>query len=148
MPVSSYELDREVFKLLKLGTEQGKEQFNTWQGAASSIGDYVASWGVERFWAMSRSQALLGGRIPDAAAESENERRYFAWGVARVVLCKIVGNDLRIRQDMTTDEFQNQFRELDFNQQVLLTDLLIEISSAIQFWTMRLKDAIDSNTPA
>jgi hypothetical protein len=49
---------------------------------------------------------------------------------------------------MTTDAFQNQFRELDFNQQVLLTDLLIEISSAIQFWTMRLKDAFDSNTPA
>jgi hypothetical protein len=142
MPVSSYELDREVFQLLKLG----KEQLDTWQGVASGIGDYVASWGVERFWAMSRSQALLGGRIPDAAAGSEDERRYFAWGVARVVLCKIIGNDLRIREDMTTDQFQNRFRELNFNQQVLVTDLLIEISNTIQFWTMRLKDARDSNT--
>jgi hypothetical protein len=142
MPVSSYELDREVFQLLKLGMEQ----LDTWQGVASGIAEYVASWGVERFWSMSRSQALLGGRIPDAAAESEEERRYFAWGAARVVLCKIVGNELRIRENMTTDEFQNRFQQLDFNQQVLLTDLLIEISSTIQFWTMRLKDARDSNT--
>ncbi|MEQ8536712.1 MAG: hypothetical protein RIB93_04510 [Coleofasciculus sp. D1-CHI-01] len=44
--------------------------------------------------------------------------------MAREVLCKIVGNDLRIRQDMTTEEFQNRFRDLEFNQQVLLTDLL------------------------
>lgn len=142
MPVSSYELDREVFQLLK----DGKEQLDNWQGAASGIADYVASWGVERFWAMSRSQALLGGEMPDAATGSEEEKRYFAWGVARVVLCKIVGNDLRINERMTTEEFQNRFRDLDFNQQVLLTDLLMEISDTIQFWTMRLKDAKDCNT--
>lgn len=143
MPVSSYELDREVFQLLK----PGASQLDNWQGAASGIADYVASWGVERFWAMSRSQALLGGGIPDAAAGSDDERRYFAWGVARVVLCKIVGSDLGIRETMTTDEFQEKFRNLNFNQQVLLTDLLIEISDAIQFWTMRLKDAEKSRTP-
>jgi hypothetical protein len=37
---------------------------------------------------------------------------------------------------------------LDFNQQVLLTDLLMEIAEAIQFWTMRLKDARESGTTA
>lgn len=142
MPVSSYELDREVFQLLK----SGFEQLETWQGAASGIADYVASWGVERFWAMSRSQVLLGGALPNAATGSEEELRYFAWSVARVVLCRIVGDNLRIRQNMTTEEFQNQFRELDFNQQVLLTDLLMEISDNIQFWTMRIKDAKDSST--
>lgn len=142
MPVSSYELDREVFQLLKSGVNQ----LDNWQGAASRVADYVASWGVERFWAMSRSPVLRGGGIPDAAAGSEEEGRYFAWGVARVVLCRIVGTDLRIRETMKTDEFQNRFQELDFNQQVLLTDLLIEISDTIQFWTMRLKDAQESNT--
>ncbi len=142
MPVSSYELDREVFQLLK----PGENQLEDWQGAASGIADYVASWGVERFWAMSRSQALLGGRMPDAATGSDDEKRYFAWGVARVVLCRIVGNDLQINERMTTEQFQNRFRDLTFNQQVVLTDLLMEISDTIQFWTMRLKDAHKCNT--
>jgi hypothetical protein len=35
---------------------------------------------------------------------------------------------------------------LNFNQQVLLTDLLIEISDTIQFWTMRIKDAKESKS--
>lgn len=144
MPVISYELDREVFQLLK----PGSEQLEDWQGAASGIADYVASWGVERFWAMSRSLVLRGGGIPDAATGNEDRRRYFAWVVARVVLCRIVGTDLIIREDMNTEQFQNRFRELDFNQQVLLTDLLIEIADTIQFWTMRMKDARDSRTPA
>jgi hypothetical protein len=30
---------------------------------------------------------------------------------------------------------------LTFNQQVLMSDLLITIAETIQFWTMRLKDA-------
>ncbi|MEB3830788.1 hypothetical protein [Phormidium sp. CCY1219] len=144
MPVCSYELDREVFRLLNPGVNR----LDDWQGAASGIADYVASWGVERFWAMSRSQRLLGGQLPDAAEGSEEERRYFAWSVARVVLCKIAGNELRIRENMSTDNFQERFRDLDFNEQVLLTDLLIEIAEAIQFWTMRLKDARDSGSPA
>lgn len=139
MSVSSYELDREVFQLLK----QGEDTFEDWQGAASGIADYVASWGVERFWAMSRSLVKRGGEKPKDEKEA---RRYFAWGVAREVLCKIVGNDLRIRQDMTTQEFQERFGDLEFNQQVLLTDLIMEISETIQFWTMRLKDARESKT--
>ncbi|MFP4104419.1 hypothetical protein [Coleofasciculus sp.] len=138
-PVETYELDREVFQRLK----QGKDTFDDWQGAASGIADYVASWGVERFWAMSRSPILRGGETSKEKDENEG-RRYFAWGVAREVLCKIVGNDLRICQNMTTEEFQNRFRDLEFNQQVLLTDLLMEISETIQFWTMRLKDARES----
>ena len=142
MSVTSYELDREVFLLLKPGTPHLK----IWQGVASNIADYVANWGVERFWAMSRSQALLGGQMPTAATGSDEERRYFAWGVARVVLCKIVGKDLGINETMTTDLFQERFRHLTFNQQLLVTDLLMEISSAIQFWTMRMKDAKESNT--
>jgi hypothetical protein len=144
MPVCSYELDREVFRLLNPGVAR----LDDWQGVASGIADYVASWGVERFWAMSRSQRLLGGQLPDAAEGSEDERRYFAWSVARVVLCKIVGNELGIRENMSTDDFQERFRDLDFNQQVLLTDLLMEIAEAIQFWTMRLKDARESGTTA
>ncbi|MCT7977597.1 hypothetical protein [Laspinema olomoucense] len=142
MPVQPYELDREVFNLLNPGVEQLKD----WQGAASGIADYVASWGVERFWAMSRSQRLLGGQLPNAAVGSEQERRYFAWSVARVALCKIAGTELAINPEMNTDQFQTRFRQLNFNQQVLLTDLLMEISETIQFWTMRLKDAKESNT--
>lgn len=142
MPVQPYELDREVFNLLNPGIGHLK----TWQGAASGIAEYVASWGVERFWAMSRSQRLLGGQLPDAAVGSDEEKRYFAWSVARVALCKIAGNELGINQKMNTDQFQERFRNLTFNQQVLLTDLLMEISETIQFWTMRLKDAKESNT--
>lgn len=140
MPVSSYELDREVFLQLK----KGSNELDDWQGAASEIADYVASWGVERFWAMSRSPVLRGGAIPEANQGTEEQRRYFPWAVARVVLCSIVKDDLRIQDTMTTEDFQNRFRQLSFNQQVLLTDLLIEISQAIQFWTMRMKDVKDS----
>ncbi|KKD37829.1 hypothetical protein [Limnoraphis robusta] len=143
--VVSYELDREVFQLLKAGAGS-IEQIKQWQGAASGIADYVSNWGVVRFWAMSRSLRLLNGEIPDANEGSDEQRRYFAWGVARVVLCKIVGNDLNIRSNMTTDEFQERFQNLNFNEQVLLTDLLIEIADTIQFWTMRLKDAKNSKT--
>lgn len=144
MPVSSYELDREVF--IKL--ERGKAQLGDWKGAASGIADYVASWGIERFWAMSRSARLLGGQLPDAGVGTEEERRYFAWSVARAVLCQIVGGELGIRQDMTSNDFQARFRQLDFNEQVLLTELLMEIADTVQFWTMRLDDANDAHTSA
>lgn len=150
MPVKPYELDRLVFKRLN----QGIADLTTWQSAASEIADYVASWGVVRFWAMSRSPRLLGGQLPDGAVGSEEERRYFAWRVAREVLCQIVGDELGITKEMNTAQFQERFyglNDLDglnFNQQVLLTDLLMEISETIQFWTMRLKDANECNTPA
>ncbi len=135
MGVIHYELDKKVFEKLK----EGKQSLDNWQGAASGIADYVASWGLERFWAMSRSPVLREGGIPEADSGKDEERRYFAWAVARLVLCEVVG-ELGIRQDMTTQEFQNKLMELNFNEQVLLADLLIEISATIQFWTMRLKD--------
>jgi hypothetical protein len=142
MGVSNYDLDREVFRLLNAG----RDQLKNWKGVASGVADYVASWGVERFWAMSRSPALLNGKMPDANEGDENSdtRRYFAWSVARATLCSIVGSDLGLQSNMTTEQFQKQFNQLNFNQQVLLTDLLIEISDTIQFWTMRIADAKDS----
>lgn len=140
--VTYYELDREVFDLLKTRVQE----LDDWQGAASGVADYVLSWGVERFWAMSRSPILKDGLQPDKTATSDEGKRYFAWGVARIALCKIVGNDLKIQSDMTTSDFQKRFAELEFNQQVLLTDLLIEIADTIQFWTMRLKDVKQNNS--
>lgn len=146
MGVVHYELDKRVFEKLKEGNktlEKDKKAIDSWQGAASGIADYVASWGLERFWAMSRSPVLKEGGIPEADQGKEEKRRYFAWGVARLVLCEVVGEDLDIQQDMTTQEFQNKLMDLNFNEQVLLADLLIEISATIQFWTMRLKDVGD-----
>jgi hypothetical protein len=137
MCVDYYELDHLVFQQL----QTGKDELKQWQGAASGIADYVSSWGVERFWAMSRSPVLLGGGLPTATEGSEEQRRYFSWGVARVILCEIVGKDLNIKSDWETIDFQNRFRNLTFNQQVLLTDLLIEIAETIQFWTMRMKES-------
>ncbi len=139
MGVIHYELDKKVFEKLK----QGKETLKDWQGAASGIADYVASWGLERFWAMSRSPVLKEGSIPEADAGKNEERRYFAWDVARLVLCELIRDELNISSDMTTQEFQEQLAKLNFNEQVLLADLLMEISATIQFWTMRLRDAKD-----
>ncbi|MFS8841896.1 hypothetical protein [Synechococcus sp. W55.2] len=137
MAVEHYDLDRRVFDQL----QKGIEHIQDWQGAASGIADYVATWGLERFWSMSRSMALLGGAIPDARQGTNEQRRYFAWGVARIVLAEVAGAELGIRSDMTTHEFQERLRQLTFNQQVLMSDLLIAIAETIQFWTMRLKDA-------
>jgi len=60
MPAMSYDLDQKVFQALKPGIPQLED----WKGAASGIADYVATWGVERFWAMSRSSVLRGGVYP------------------------------------------------------------------------------------
>jgi len=143
MTVKHYELDRLVMTELQPGATT-PEQLKKWQGAASGIAEYVSSWGVERFWAMSRSPQLINGVTPDPGTGTDEQRRYFAWGVARVVLCRIVGRELRLTNAMTTAEFQSRFRDLSFNQQMLLTDLLLEIADTIQFWTMRLKQALDS----
>lgn len=142
MAVEHYDLDRRVFTQLN----KGADHLNDWQGAASGIADYVATWGLERFWSMSRSMALIGGEIPAAGQGNNEQRRYFAWGVARVVLAEIVGAELQVRGDMTTDQFQERLRNLTFNQQVLMSDLLIAIAETIQFWTMRLKDAKNAGT--
>jgi hypothetical protein len=135
MGVQNYDLDREVFRLLN----EGKEQVDDWQGAASGIADYVTSWGIERFWATSLSVRLLGGKVA-ITNEEKAKYRYFAWDVARQVLCIVVGKDLKISNDMTTAKFQERLKDLDFNQQILLVDLLIEISDTVQFWTMRIKE--------
>lgn len=141
MAVEHYDLDRRVFELLQVGAIQ-KEDFNAWQGAASGIADYVATWGLERFWSMSRSPVLKDGAMPDPReGDKDKQRRYFAWGVARIVLAEVAGAELGIRSDMTTHEFQERLGQLTFNQQVLMSDLLIAIAETIQFWTMRLKDA-------
>lgn len=142
MPVETYELDKLVFQNL----QQGKSQLRNWKGKASGIADYVATWGVERFWAMSRSPQLLGGHVPSADQGNEEQRSYFAWGVARVVLCNILGKELNIKADMTTQQFQERFSELDFHQQVMMANLLMEIAETIQFWTMRIDDAQKNNS--
>jgi hypothetical protein len=141
MAVDTYKLDLKVFKNLQTGQQQLKD----WKGKASGIADYVATWGVERFWAMSRSPLVRGGNLPDPNQGNEEQRSYFSWGVARVVLCDILGNELNISKDMPTANFQEQFAQLNFKQQVLLTDLLIEIAETIQFWTMRMDDANQSD---
>jgi hypothetical protein len=135
MSVIHYELDREVFSRL----DSRKTNVDDWQGAASGIADYVTSWGIERFWATSRSVRLLGGK-PATTEEEKEKYKYFAWDVARQVLCSVVGKDLEISNDMKTADFQERLKDLDFNQQILLTDLLIEISDTVQFWTMRIKE--------
>jgi hypothetical protein len=138
MPVQSYELDKLVFENL----QPQQQRLEDWKGKASGIADYVASWGVERFWAMSRSPVVLGGNTNN---EENRQPSYFAWRVARIVLCHILGSELNINHDMTTEQFQNRFSQLDFKQQILLSDLLIEIAETIQFWTMRIDDAKENN---
>lgn len=140
MPVVAYDLDREVFR--RLNAERG--QLEDWKGKASGIADYVASWGVERFWAISRSPRLRGGNLPTATEGTDEQKSYFSWAVARQVLCQIVGGTLQINANMDTEQFQERFRQLNFHQQVLLSDVLIEISETIQFWTMRIADARDN----
>lgn len=135
MPVSYYDLDQQVFRSLKPGINQ----LGQWKGKASGIADYVASWGIERFWAMSRSSRITGGAI--AEDQNQEAQSYFTWAVARIVLCEVVGNNLKINSNMTTEAFQERFAQLNFNQQVLLVDLLMEIAQTIQFWTMRIEDA-------
>lgn len=141
MGISSYQLDERVFQQLQVGLPS----LHTWQGAASNIAEYVATWGLERFWSMSRSPRLLNGGLPSHdQGDNNNQRRYFAWGVARVVLCQILGNDLQIQADMNTADFQTRLEQLNYNQQIMLSEVLIEIADTIQFWTMRLKDAADA----
>lgn len=145
MPVTSYELDKEVFRELN----RRAASLDIWKGAASGIAEYVASWGLERFWSMSRSPVLLNGELPahDQGDETE-QQRYFAWGVARVVLCRVLGDDLQIQANMDTAAFQARLENLTYNQQILVSEVLIEIADAIQFWTMRLSDAQEAGQPA
>ncbi|WLT40396.1 hypothetical protein NON20_24245 (plasmid) [Synechocystis sp. B12] len=61
--------------------------------------------------------------------------------MARVVLCRVLGSDLSIQANMDTVAFQARLQQLNYNQQILMSEVLIEIADTIQFWTMRLKDA-------
>lgn len=146
MAESFYDLDRVVHRQLQPGA-RNLDALKHWQGAASGIADYVATWGMERFWSMSRSPRLLGGGLPDPMAPDDDPKRYFAWAAARVALCEIVGNDFNINANMTTEQFQGVFRGLTFPKQVILSELLIEVADAIQFWTMRFKDALSAQRP-
>jgi hypothetical protein len=136
MTVEFYDIDYVVFNQLSLGTDTLEQ----WKGKASGIADYIANWGLERFWAMSRRNVGLGG-VQLGKNAPEDTQSYFSWGVARKVFCSIAGNNLGIREDMTTQQFQERLSQLNFHQQVMMSELLIEISEAIQFWTMRISDA-------
>jgi hypothetical protein len=144
MTTSFYDLDQKVLAELKKGATD-LSAIEKWQGKASGIGEYVSSWGVERFWALSRSPKLIGGELPDGVGGTDEQRRYFAWGVARVTLCQVVGSELGIRANMKTEDFQARYAQLNFNQQILVTEMLLEIADTIQFWTMRLKETLQSN---
>ncbi len=141
--VESYYLDKKVFNKLK----QGETNLEKWKGRASEIGDYVATWGLIRFWAMSHSNLLKNGQLPDLNNfnKEQGQGRYFAWDVARKVLCEVIGDDFKIEQSMDTKQFQDKLDELSFNEQIVITELLIEISETIQFWTMRFDEINEIN---
>lgn len=137
MTVTYYDLDIKVFSKLN----EQNASIETWYSKASGIADYVASWGMHRFWAMSRSPLAPGGEI----TTKQEELSYFAWDVARRVLCEIVYSDLELDANSSTTDFHATFDGLDMNQQVMVTELLIEISEAIQFWSVRMKQVHDLN---
>ncbi|WP_019488115.1 hypothetical protein [Kamptonema formosum] len=133
--VSFYELDSKVFEELN----NIKDDIKDWYAEASTIADYVATWGVLRFWALSKSTKSKGGE------NSLDGKKYAAWDVGRKVLCHIVGSELGIKEDDSTETFRAKFDndKLDMNQQILLTDLLLEIADTVQFWAVRLKEVHD-----
>ena len=133
MAVISYGLDKEVFN--KLDAE--KQHFKVWKAKASDISDYVATWGVVRFWALSRSKKGKNGR------DESDGKSYYTWRVAREVLCLVINPSWGIKSDLNTNDFQNKFYELDVKQQILIAELLIEIADTIQFWTMRFDETLD-----
>ena len=153
--ISLYEIDSLVFDEL----EPHKSTIEHWYGKASEIGDYVATWGVLRFWVMSRSQALHGNaqdrqtssqQSQDRSDKQEDEKSYIAWAVARKVLCNIAGTHFGIAEDLDTKQFKEKFYDsnLTFNHQILLSELLIEIADAVQFWAVRFKEEHDMKEQA
>ena len=133
MAVISYGLDKEVFTKL----EAEKQHFKVWKAKASDISDYVATWGVVRFWALSRSKKGKDGK------DELDGKSYYAWKVAREVLCLVINHNWGIKSDVCTKHFQSQFYNLDINKQILIAELLIEIADTIQFWTMRFDENLD-----
>ena len=150
MSIDFYNFDKKVFAKLNRYTKE--EEFKTWQAEASNIAEYIATWGVVRFWAVSRSYEEKDGKtgngsqsIDDELYPDDGKRKFFTWKVARLVLCEILNSKLRIKADLSTQDFNDQFEKISSNNQVMIADLLIEISDAIQFWTMRIKDSQKSN---
>ena len=101
---------------------------------------------------MSRSYEEKEGKAGEGSHKSDDQlypndgkRKFFAWKVARLVLCEILNKSLSIKANLSTQDFNDNFEKLSTNDQVMIADLLIEISDAIQFWTMRIKDSQKSN---
>ena len=86
----------------------------------------------------------------DLEAKQEDEKSYIAWAVARKVLCNIAGTHFGIAEDLDTKQFKEKFYDsnLTFNHQILLSELLIEIADAVQFWAVRFKEEHDMKEQA
>ncbi|MCB8788993.1 hypothetical protein [Planktothrix agardhii] len=150
MSIDFYNFDKKVFAKLNRYTKE--EEFKTWQAEASNIAEYIATWGVVRFWAVSRSYEEKEGKAGDGSQKSDDQlypndgkRKFFTWKVARLVLCEVLNKKLEINANLPTQGFNDKFEKLSTNNQVMIADLLIEISYSIQFWTMRIKDSKKSN---
>ncbi len=140
-PVVPHDLDVQVFSRLNEKAKT-KEDFDKWKGKASDIVGYVAAWGVIRFWSLSFSPKGKGGTQPSAENFDQN---YYAWQVAREVLCEVVDNDFGLNDQMTAKDFNQHYKDnLTGIQQVILSELLIEIGNSIQFWTMRIADSFEA----
>jgi hypothetical protein len=153
MGVDFYNLDNLVFNMLTKHNYTRKDQFEFWQAEASTITDYIATWGVVRFWAVSRSYQSSKGNVEQAIEQSDHKlyendykRKFLAWKIARLALCEILDRKLKIEPNLTTQEFDKNFTELPSHEQATIAELLIEIGDAIQFWKMRIKDANKSNS--
>ena len=132
MPVVSYGLDEKVLE--KLQSETKGLEAKEWKGKASEISDYVATWGLVRFWALSHSTQGRGGE------KSDDGKSYLTWKIAREVLCFLVGKEFDLKPKIDAVSFKEKLKTLDFEKQVLLAELLIAIADSIQFWTMRLTE--------
>ncbi|VEP14888.1 conserved hypothetical protein [Hyella patelloides LEGE 07179] len=139
MAISLNSIDYEVFKRL----EHRKNDLGNWQGKASEISDYVATWGILRFWALSFKKD----------EENSSKVSYFAWQVAREVLCQIIDDSWGIDKDTLINEFNEKLYNDDPNllnvqtqRQMVIAELLIEIGDTVQFWTNRFKDSQKKNT--
>jgi hypothetical protein len=153
MGVDFYNLDNLVFNMLTKHNYTHKDQFRLWQAEASTITDYIATWGVVRFWAVSRSYQSSKGNVEQAIEQTDHKlyendykRKFLAWKIARLALCETLDNNFGIEPDLPMKNFDKVFTELSSHEQAIIAELLIEIGDTIQFWKMRIKDANDSNS--
>ena len=132
MAVIAYGLDEKVLEKLQAATKDLKP--DDWKGKASEISDYVATWGLVRFWALSHSKQERGGK------KTKDGMSYVSWKVAREVLCFLVGQEFALKPKLDALSFKEKLENLDFEKQVLLAELLMAIGDSVQFWTMRLTE--------